>query len=467
MDDFDSEINDLIQQFFEHINEGVNHYFSADDLVILIEYFIDNNLMEYAQKALELALSLYPDDEIVIDKQAEMLLLDKKPRKALDVLQAVSNPQDASTFGMIGECSLRLKRIKSAIDNFDRHLELCDPDELMAAYASVANIFNEYSRFDLALEYANRGLEVFPTDNFEILIEKAYSLASLECFNEAIELYNMILDNDPYDIDAWSNLASVYDRIGNQTDTLKCFEYMSAIQPDDETERQKALCHIRLKDFESAARILVSLNEKDPKNYPTKLLLAQTYYLDDQLDKALPIYSEIVKSYPMFPEAFTGYANCIYILQDDYKEAVRILKKADKLFPDNTGVMFDLAKLEIDMERNNGNRHTYISGMKHLLRCLQQEPDNPEYNNVTAFGYIQNNNFEEALQHFTIALNNSDSPHQLPNIYLNLTFSAWCADDMELFRKYYTEAKSHYANTDEILFNILPDTKDYIKKHNL
>lgn len=466
-DDFNSEINSLIKEFFEHVNEGKKHYFSADDLVMLIEYFIDNNLTEYSHKALELALSLYPDNEPVISKKAEMLLLNNKPKKAMEALSEIEHLQEASTFGMLGECSLRLNQTKKAVMYFDRHIELCDAEELLSAYASVANIFNEHDRFGIALDYANRGLEIFKDNNSELLIEKAYASAHSGRYDEAKDLYNLLLDNDPYDVDVWNNLAATYDRTGNQTEALRCFEYIAAIQPNNETERQKALCHIRLGNLQTATDILKRLCNLRPEDYDTKLLLAQTYSANDQPDEAMPIYRELTEAYPLFPEAFTGYARCLYQLTDNCKEAIRILKSADRLFPDNAGIMYDLARLEIGMVRSNYSRRMYLSGMKRLKRCTEIEPDNPEFHNLLALGYIQDDKFEEALHHFTAALECSETVQDLPNIYLNLTLTSWCTGNMDLFEKYYTEARRRYSNTDELLSQILPEAAKYIKKREL
>lgn len=462
MEDFDPEINQLIQRFFEHVNGEGRQYFDVDDLVTIFEYFVDNDLLEHARTALKVAKELYPDDMLTIAKEAELNLIDGRVKKAYELLVRIEPSGEPMVISMIGECMLRMHKIKEAREYFDRYLTVCPAEDLQQSLVDIANLFNHYKQYKLSLEYSDQGVTMFP-DNTEILYERVYSLVSLRRYEEAIPVYDDILDRNSYDTETWLALAALHEDLGHYADAIRCYDYVSALKPDDvETERRMASCYLRMEETEAAIDILEGLHGRYPKNYDVTLSLSKAYNYDGKPELALPLLLDVIEHYPIYPEAFVEYANCVFVYNQDYAQALRVMQRAHRLFPDNTEVLFTLGKFEVNIKCNGNDEELYLTGMQHLLDCIEAEPKHPVFNNAIGIGYLYSSDFLPALHHFTVALN---SDANINNIYINLAVAAWGLQDMTLFDQYFVEARRRYSNADAIIIKLFPETEEYIKNH--
>lgn len=462
MEEFDPEIEDLMRRYFSAVNQNSVEYFDEEDYVAIIEYFIDHQMMKYAQNALKEAESVYPNHELILDKKAELLLNKKDIKKAIEVLLSIQDPEDTMTFGMLGECYLQMKQTKKADEAFNKMIEHCYPEELHDMMIDAANMLNQYGEYGLALDYSERGLAIFP-DDMGLLNEKAFALSRLGRIGEAKIIYNSLIDKDPYLIEPWHAMASIYCEEDNFSEAVKCYDYILAIKEDVHAAKMKGACLMQQGETERAIEPLLLSLKLDPKDYFIKLTLAQAYTLNDELDKARPLFKDIVDNYPIYPTAFRGYATCLLDLDGDTDKALKVLRQAAKLFPNDVETLFLLSHIEIETNILQGDEKKFKVCIKRLQKCLAEYPDHPLYNNAIALAYLMSNQFEKAYRHFMVALNNG---YNLDNIYIYLATAAWMMDDKELFEKHYLESKSRYANTDEIVEKLIPGGLEYLQSKN-
>ena len=461
IDDIDPELEDLVRRFFSSINHHSNEYFDVDDYIDIIEYFIDQEIIKYAHLALREALLAFPDEETILDKQAELLMLDGKPKDALLVLNSIVLPQNSMTFGLRGECYTRTAQVDNARAAFNTLIEMCNPDDILTTFTDITQLMNECEMYSLTLEFADKALALFPND-IDITKEKGYALHQLGKGEEAITLFNRIIDLDPYNTMAWTCLSQIYYDSDNLTEAIRCFDFILAINFDADVAIQKSLCLLRLEQYDEGIECLKGCIENDPNNYSLKSLLASTYSQNDQFDKALPVYKDIIDHYPMSPNAFIGYANALYDVNGDYEGALDTLLQAETIFPKSPELQFYLANFELKYTPNEPSQEVLQSNIERLKICLESAPSHPHFNHLIGMAYLMTNQFNLAYTHFITALS---SEEDIDGIYVFLAVSAWKIGNKEQFKKYYSEALSRYSNTNNILFSICPDAKKYVKKY--
>jgi tetratricopeptide (TPR) repeat protein len=71
-----------------------------------------------------------------------------------------------------------------------------------------ANVLQDLQRYDEALQYYDKVLEIDPKD-IDALYDKASVLEDLERYDEALQYYDKVLDIDPKDIDAMNNKMDI------------------------------------------------------------------------------------------------------------------------------------------------------------------------------------------------------------------------------------------------------------------
>lgn len=457
MDNFDDNIQLLIKEYFEYSQKNIPHFFDPDDYVDIIEYFIDNDMMPHARQAIAHAEKKYPDQEIILDKKAEILFAEPQGYpKALKVLLSIPDPQESMTFGMIAECYVHLKKIDLAIQYFDTLLLKTDNDLLHDTIIDIANILTDNEYYQQSLKYTEMGINLFPDDSTFLLLKSA-ALADSGNIDEALSICNSLIDRDPYLHEVWSLMATIYMNTDHLTDAIRCFDYLLAITPDDtDALRLKGFCHYRLDDYSSAITTLEKYCTSVTDDYQTLLTLAFCH-MHDNPSRAKQLFLTIIDNYPIYPEAFTGYAEYLYYDQSP-KEALEVINRASLLFPNDTIIRYFKAKYTLDITPST-DINTILQCIDKLNACIDDQPKHATFHYTIATAYIKINQIAQAYKHFTIAYSNG---YTQDNIFVYLSIAAWILTDNDMFVKYYHEAISHYSNAHTLIANIIPDAITYL-----
>lgn len=460
-EDFEPDIRELLCKFITNINIGQT-FFDIEELETIIYCFIDMDDMKMARKALEYAYGMYPKEEKWKCREAEILIFEDHYKKALDILESLQEETEVNLYGMKGECYARLKRYKKAKDAFDKYLTLCHPDDLEQAITDIAVIFNEENKPDIALLYSDNGLTLFP-DNYELGMEKALALETEERYDEAITEYNRLIDANPYEYKTWGILGSLYFSTDRYAEAEKCFDYVLAINPESyETKVQKANCLYKTGNYIMAVSLYKEVLSKYPDDVLTMLYLAESYECLDIWSEALQLYNKVLEYADIFPEAWIGASSCIINLYNDYKSAIKTLKKGIKVLPEELLLKYHLAKVEMGLGKHSGDLKPLSRALKSIKECLHKMPDNPVFNYDAANIYLQLSMFEKAVKCFELTLTAEDI--DFPNIYIFLAIACYGSGNMEKFEKYYLESKKRYSNAEDMFLSIYPEARQIIKK---
>ena len=258
------EFRALLRKYEQMKQENSGLYFETDQLTDILSYYLFHEKTQEVEEVYTLAKRLHPGSPEITKMEIRMLLSYDRPEAALPLLDKLQYAEDEDTLLLKAEAYLALKDYKTArkiAREILRRSTITDE----ASYEALEILLDCGFAQDV-LSTVNEGLLRHP-DSRNLLEVKAESLIELQRTDEAIEIYNRLLDEEPYSTFYWEQLGHIYFMIRRFGKALECFEYESTI--DDKIEYAKmmqAYCYHHLHDYEKSSKLFASLGDKYPKS---------------------------------------------------------------------------------------------------------------------------------------------------------------------------------------------------------
>lgn len=140
------------------------------------------------------------------------------------------------------------------------HTPYMDSDELI----DVADYYMSKGKYSLALDATELALELHP-DAEDPVTMMADIMFETQLWKDAIVWLNRVLDNDPFDIQAWVNITDSYLQTEQYAEALDSAEYTLAIQPGHpQATLQKAFALTHQERYQEASEIFDEYLQKCP-----------------------------------------------------------------------------------------------------------------------------------------------------------------------------------------------------------
>lgn len=192
-------------------------------------------------------------------------------------------------------------------------------DKNHAIYYALSKDYASLKKNTLAIEAGRMAVRLAPENveyrrNLGVIFAAAFELDS------ATVQYEEVVKRDSNDIEAWYNLARLY----QPRKPLKAIEVYNRVLErfGDQWDvlLQKAELYNSLGQFSNAAEALKRMTDLDPGNVELRRSLAQTYVRAEEYDKAREIYEDLRKRNPENLDYITELAG-VYLVQKDYAKA--------------------------------------------------------------------------------------------------------------------------------------------------
>ncbi len=209
-------------------------------------------------------------------------------------------------------------------DNAQAILEYQDAlsyEKNAAIYYALSRNYARLGKNALAIEAAKSAVQMDP-DNLDYRGTLAAAYVAAYETDSAAQEYEEIIKRDSTSIDAWYNLARLY-QARKPLRALELYEQITArFGPEWEVLLQTAELANKLRQFNKAAEALNQMTEIDPGNQALLHTLAQTYVRAENYDRALAVLSELRESDPGDLDVLAEQAG-IHLLQKNYKQAAK------------------------------------------------------------------------------------------------------------------------------------------------
>lgn len=330
------EFRELLKKYEQATAMGMHAYFSIDEFVDLSSYYLYIEKHEKAEEVLNFSKQIHPAAGENTKMEIRLLLSKGEPQKALELFSGIEFADDSETRILHAEILLALKEYKKAYDIAYRLIKESTPEE-DNLYEALEILLDCGFALE-TLQMCDKALKHMP-GNRSLLEVKAESLIELQRTNEAIELYNTLLDDTPYSTFYWEQLGRIYFMTGKYGKALECFEFESTI--NDEIEYPKMMmghCYYRAGNYAKAEAQFAWLVERYPQSALPQFYIALCEFHSGNRSAAAEHFREIIdKATEGTIEAMLARANKAMILDamGMGERAEEAISMAIMMHPDN------------------------------------------------------------------------------------------------------------------------------------
>ncbi|MCP4253041.1 MAG: tetratricopeptide repeat protein, partial [Candidatus Scalindua sp.] len=338
-----------------------------------------------------------------------------KTEEAFNTLEkAVSlNPGNVDTGIMLAGLYQRENRLNDAIEAFKKVLEL-NPDYL-PGYA-LAGLYFLNGEADKSIDLCNRAIKLDP-DSSAMWISLAVSYQQKENYANAIKSCKKAIELKPEAAPFKIILANIYAANEKYEKAKQQLETIPTIN-NDEKEAYQELFDLCLQNKEKGRQITFMLNKVIfarfngahdiainecrktmtifPDNILPRLILASTYLVTKQNEKAIEVYNEIKNSKPEFTSPYYDLARA-YISSDKEEDAISTYR--DLLDVDNKSVPARLAISGLLLKKGSLDEAAKMVG-----EAVELDPENVQAHNLSGEISLAVTEYEKAEKSFSKAI---------------------------------------------------------------
>ncbi len=290
------EFRELLKRYEHAKAMNMHSYYAIDELVDLLSYYLYVEKHDEAEQILKIAGQIHPAAPENAKMEIKLMLSNGEPQRALELFAGIQYIDDNETKILHAEILLALKDFKNA-----REIAL---DIIRSATPEQENLYEALEilldcGFALdALYICEKALKLAPT-NRSLLEVKAECFIEMQRINEAIDLYNSLLDADPYSTFYWEQLGHIYYMVKRYGKALECFEYESTINDEIEYARMmQAYCYYHVGDYARTKEMFGWFKEHYPQSVIPRFYIALSQYHEGDPQSAVDSFKEIIEVAP-------------------------------------------------------------------------------------------------------------------------------------------------------------------------
>ncbi len=375
------EINELLRQF-ENLKSGKSHSFIEEDsFEKIIDYFDENEELQKALEASDIAINQYPYSSALLLKKADLLIASQKYKEALYFLQQAElmDTTDINLYILKTDAYLALDKQENAAAVLEAALDYFEGEEKLELLFELADVYDDYENFDKVFDCLKLILEMDPT-NEEALYKICFWTDFTGRNEESIRIHQTIIEEHPFNELAWFNLATSYQGIKLYEKAVDAYLYAIAIDEKfDIAWRNLADAYLRLRKFKESIDALQKVLELSRPEEVIYEAIGHSYDRLQNFAQARFHYRKASHLNQENSELFYKIA-CTYMNEGVWDSAVKNLEMAMRIH--RTQAEYNLAMGQCYMEMGKvelavqylGNvvrsKPKNINGWLELLKCL-------------------------------------------------------------------------------------------------
>ena len=331
------EFKEIFARYEEMQQSGETCYFEAHDLTDIAEYYAMNGDSQRAEEALDYALRLHPENLDALIFKARARLINGHIHEAISIAESITDQSDREVLFLKAELALANQQhgIASGILRTIVESEGYDAD----AFADIVDLLVDNKQTDMANDWLEEALARHPGK--QILMESAaYSYVQQERFDEAIALYNQLLDIDAYSILYWEELGKIYFLREEYDKAIDAFEFAIAINGDSSyySVYAAANCYFNISNYERAEEYYQRLHERYPETVDPLFHMGMCRVNSGDDEKALDYFTQaLITVLDGSEEQAQIYSqlSLIFSRKAQHDKAIAYVEQALKICPDN------------------------------------------------------------------------------------------------------------------------------------
>ncbi|MDR0749188.1 MAG: tetratricopeptide repeat protein [Tannerellaceae bacterium] len=430
----DDDYSILLERYLSALEKGKDAYFDADEILYLLDCFEDENDLVHYDGVLEIGLKLHPTRDELRIKKCRSLIINEHYKEALALAENIQEKYNQELDIIRLECYFYLNDYETAylyLEELVIDLSCTYIEELFEFFATFLNDLEMIDAAETLIQY---GLLGFP-DNIILNNELCYLYELKGDIEEAINVCNKIIDQNPYSYEFWFTLGRLYSLQYEYEKAIDAFDFACACdKPDTELLMSKAYCLFMNENYNKAIEIYNEFLPLTEENSHVRSLIAECYIKLEDFEHAYRLLKDIIQQ-ENNAEANT-YINCIRccVETDREREASQLLLKATDLFPDNVRILSLLALTYLE----NGKEEMALSITDKIFKQLElignENADDCDKLLQKGQYFFMRGEFKKALKYYKKILKLNP---KMPLMHFHMAMTYFSLGDIDQFNKHY------------------------------
>ncbi len=375
------ELKNLLQQL-QNLKDGKpNSFIEEDGFERIVEHLEDIEAYNEALEACELAINQYPYSSGLLLMTGNTLIILKKYKEALQVLEQseLLDSSDTNLYILKTDVYLALDQQEKAAALLENAIHYFEGEEKTDLLFELADVYDDYENFEKVFDCFLEILKLDP-NNEEALYKICFWTDFTGRNEESINLHQGIIESFPFNELAWFNLGAAYQGLKLHEKAIDAYQYAAAINEKfDFAYRNMADAYIRLRKYKEAIECMEKVMELAR---PEGVVYEAIGHCYDKLANFAQARFHYKKASHLNAEDSQLYYKiaCTYMNEAAWQPAIKLLLTATRMF--KMQPEYNLALGQCYMQLNNieeaityfGNvvrvRPKNISGWTELLKCM-------------------------------------------------------------------------------------------------
>ena len=424
------EFKQNLARYEEMLHSGETRYFEATELTDIAEYYAMNGDSQRAEEALDYALRLHPDNLDALIFKARARLINGQLREAINIAECITDHHDREVMFLKAELALADMQHGQATDILRTLVET--ENHSAETYADIVDLLVDNRQHDMANDWLEEGLAHHP-DKQVLMESAAYSYGQQERFDEAIVLYNQLLDRDAYSTLYWEELGKIHFQREEYDKAIDAFEFAIAINSENNYYSKYAVanCYFNIGNYERAEEYYQQIHERYPDTVDPLFHMGMCRVNRGEDEQALDYFTQALITVPDNSEEqaqIYSQLSLIFSRKGEHEKAMAYVDQALRIFPDNTELIImkghellcqgfydesnELFLKALSMKPEQVERSLFLIGVSMLenshyemsYNILRMLRDNPAIEADLLYPYLclcewvlRDNNFKETL----------------------------------------------------------------------
>lgn len=360
------KFRNILNEYEENEKAGVPSIISSEDYIDIAEFYYNSGNVERALKVTDTAIGLYPGSSIPLLFKARIELFDNNDsEKAMFYAEQILDKTDLEYYYLMAEIMLTQNRAEDADNYLEERYAGVDDEDKEYYLIDVATIFVDYDELDIADKWFKRCKE---QDLVEYKELKARLMMNRGEFEISKQLYQELIDNDPYSTNYWNSLASSQFFSNDIEESINSSEYSIAIDPKNAIAiLNKANGLYNLGNYGEALKYYLRYTELCPDDDSGRMLIGLCHLLLEDFENAIVHLQKAAEmAEPNSPNLIDIYKDMAYALcrLDRVDEGMKVLDKTDELDCDHNEMLVYRGSLLLGAGRLNECRDYFMKALE-------------------------------------------------------------------------------------------------------
>lgn len=279
------KVRQLVAKYENMLQTEKSEYFDIDELVVIAEYYVDKGKPDMSMEVVDYGLKLHPANLDLQICRCQTLVVSGRMMEAEKLLNSLPDQKDREIVFLRAGILLD----KNRPDEMETLLHNLAEDEEYSkdTLLDIAYFYLDAGMPDTAYKWAASLFKDYPeeTEVKELMLQCAYDSGN---YDLSVRLINKDLDENPYNIDGWLDLARCYIALEKTDKALEALGF--ALSVDDtclETLGLYVLCYMKENRFQEAMEYGEKIICIDPDNIIALENIATCAMEMEDYDKAI------------------------------------------------------------------------------------------------------------------------------------------------------------------------------------